>query len=80
METETMFLIYDAINSPTQIWACREDHGHGPVWSFVVYGLTRSGDPRNCPSLAMACELVGADPRPILRTAPFLSQEKGASR
>lgn len=35
------------------------------------------GDPRLCPSLAMACELAGADPRPILNKAPFLSQEKG---
>lgn len=26
----------------------------------------------------MACELVGADPRPILKAAPFLSLEKGS--
>ena len=72
-----MFLIYDANGSRTQIWACCEDYGHGPVWEFHVHGTTRSGDPRICPSLAMACEIAGADPRPILNTAPFLSLEKG---
>jgi len=76
-ETTRMFLIFDANGSRTQIWACCEDYGHGPVWEFHVHGTTRSGDPRICPSLAMACEIAGADPRPILNTAPFLSQEKG---
>jgi hypothetical protein len=76
-ETTRMFLIFDANGSRTQIWASCEDYGHGPVWEFHVHGTTRSGDPRICPSLAMACEIAGADPRPILNTAPFLSQEKG---
>ena len=76
-ETTRVFLIFDANGSRTQIWACCEDYGHEPVWEFHVHGTTRSGDPRICPSLAMACEIAGADPRPILNTAPFLSQEKG---
>lgn len=67
-----MFLIFDADNSTTQIWASRDSYG----WDFFVYGLTVSGDPRVCPSLAMACELVGIDPRPILNIAPFLSPSK----
>lgn len=67
-----MFLIFDANNSTTQIWANREGYG----WEFFVYGLTESGDARVCPSLAMACDLAGADPRPILNIAPFLSQTK----
>lgn len=67
-----MFLVFDANNSMTQIWANRESYG----WDFFVYGLTESGDPRVCPSLAMACELVGTDPRPILNIAPYLSQTK----
>jgi len=71
-----MFLIFDANNSLTQIWANRESYG----WDFFVYGLTESGDPRVCPSLAMACELVGIDPRPILNIAPFLSQTKEATQ
>ena len=68
-----MFLIYDADNSKTQIWAAREECGHGPVWDFHVYGMTNSGDPRICPSIGMAFELVGADPRPALEVAPFLA-------
>ena len=67
-----MFLIFDANNSLIQIWANRESYG----WEFFVYGLTASGDPRVCPSLAMACELAGTDPLLILNTAPFLSQSK----
>ena len=67
-----MFLIFDADNSRTQIWASCESYG----WDFFVYGLTRSGDPRICPSLGMACELAGADPRPILATAPCLAHQK----
>lgn len=72
-----MFLIHDANGSRTQIWATREIYDQEPVWEFYVYGTTRSGDPRVCPSLAMACELAGADPQPILSTAPFLSLDKG---
>lgn len=72
-----MYLIFDANGSRTQIWASCENYGHGSVWEFHVYGTTHSVDPRVCPSLAMACEIAGADPRPILNTAPFLSQEKG---
>lgn len=71
-----MYLVHDANGSRIQIWAVREDYGHGPVWEFHVHGLTRSGDPRICPSLAMACELAGTDPRPILDIAPFLSERK----
>jgi hypothetical protein len=67
-----MHLIFDANRSMTQIWASRESYG----WEFFVYGLTESGDARVCPSLAMACDLVGTDPRPILNMAPFLSQTK----
>ena len=67
-----MFLIFDANSSTTQIWANHESYG----WDFFVYGLTESGDPRVCPSLAMACELEGSDPRPILNIAPFLSPPK----
>jgi hypothetical protein len=77
-EATHMFLIHDANRSRVQIWAFREDHGHGPVWEFLVYGLTASGDPKAYPSLAMACEAVGTDPRPILDTAPFLSSSKGS--
>ncbi len=72
-----MFLIHDADQSRVQIWAVRETYGHGPVWEFLVYGLTQSGDPKVYPSLAMACEIVGAHPQPILETAPFLSSSKG---
>lgn len=72
-----MFLIHDANGSRTQIWATREIYNQEPVWEFYVYGASRSGDPRVCPSLAMACELAGADPRPILSKAPFLSQDEG---
>ena len=71
-----MYLVHDANGSRIQIWAVREDYGHGPVWEFHVQGLTCSGDPRICPSLAMACELAGTDPRPILDTAPFLSERR----
>jgi len=71
-----MFLNFDVSNSTTQIWANRESYG----WDFFVYGLTESGDPQVCPSLAMACELVGTDPRPILNIAPFLSQTKEATQ
>ncbi len=71
-----MFLIFDANSSTTQIWANRESYG----WDFFVYGLTESGDPRVCPSLAMACELVGTDPRKILNIAPFLSQTKATTQ
>ncbi len=70
-----MYLIHDADNSNTQIWASREDYGHGPVWEFHVYGLTNSGDMRTCPSIGMAFELVGADPRPVLEIAPFLADQ-----
>jgi hypothetical protein len=76
-EATQMFLIHDADQSRVQIWAFRETHGHGPVWEFLVYGLITSGDPKAYPSLAMACEAIGADPRPILETAPFLSSSKG---
>ena len=73
-----MYLVHDANGSRTQIWAVREDYGHGPVWEFHVHGLTRSGDPRICPSLAMACELAETDPGPILDIAPFLSERREA--
>lgn len=76
-EATRMFLILDADRSRIQIWATCENYGHGPAWEFLVYGLTRSGDPRICPSLAMACELVGVDPRPLLVLAPFLPTKKG---
>ena len=72
-----MFLIHDADQSRVQIWAVRETYGHGPVWEFLVYGLTQSGDPKAYPSLAMACDIVGAHPQPILEAAPFLSSSKG---
>jgi hypothetical protein len=72
-----MFLIHDADQSRVQIWAVRETYGHGPVWEFLVYGLTQSGAPKVYPSLAMACEIVGAHPQQILETAPFLSSSKG---
>ena len=71
-----MYLVHDANGSRIQIWAVREDYGHGPVWEFHVHGLTRSGDPRIGPSLAMACELAGTDPTPILDIAPFLSARR----
>ena len=71
-----MHLIVDANRSMAQIWASRESYG----WEFFVYGLTESGDARVCPSLAMACDLVGTDPRPILNIAPFLSQTKESTQ
>jgi hypothetical protein len=71
-----MYLVHDANGSRIQIWAVRDDYGHGPVWEFHVHGLTRSGDPRVCPSLAMACELARTDPRPILDIGPFLSERR----
>jgi len=53
------------------IWAFGSTSGPS-AWEFHVYGLMR--DPRVCPSLSMACELLGIDPRPILRKAPFLAR------
>lgn len=60
-----MYLIHDQNGGREQIWACAEDYGQGKVWEFHVYGLMQSGDARTCPSLGMACELIGVDPRPI---------------
>ena len=69
-----MHLIHDQNNSKKQIWASKTDHGKGPVWEFFVYGLYRSNDPRVVPSLGMACELLGVDPRPILEVCPCLGE------
>lgn len=70
-----MYLIHDQNNGRRQIWVSVEDYGHGPVWGFHVHGLMRNGDTRTCPSLRMACELIEADPRPILERAPSLANE-----
>jgi hypothetical protein len=34
-EATRMFLIFDADESRTQIWATREEYGQGPVWEFL---------------------------------------------
>lgn len=68
-----MYLIHDDSNGKRQIWASVENYGAGEVWEFMVYGLTNSGDPRTCPSLGMACELLSIDPTPILATCPTLA-------
>ncbi len=39
-----------------EIWQIAEAYG----FDFYVYGLYASGDPRVCPSLAMALEVAGA--------------------
>lgn len=69
-----MFLIHDdEKDGSRQIWASVENYGQGRVWEFLVYGITR--DPRSCPSLAMACELLDVDPRPILELCPSLGDK-----
>lgn len=70
-----MYLIHDANNSRQQIWAAVEDYGKGRVWEFHVHGVYRSGDPRVCPSLSMACDILGISPLPILALCPALGNE-----
>ncbi len=41
-------------NGPIEIWEVREAYG----FDYYVYGVTRSGDPRVCPSLGMAHEVA----------------------
>lgn len=38
-----------------EIWQIKEDYG----FDYYVYGVMASGDPRVCPSLAMAREVAG---------------------
>ncbi|GAB4227710.1 MAG: hypothetical protein Kow0032_07110 [Methyloligellaceae bacterium] len=70
-----MYLIHDQNGGREQIWVSVEDYGHGRVWEFHVYGVMQNGDPVVCPSIGMACEKIGADPRPILEIAPGLALE-----
>lgn len=70
-----MFLIHDQYEGREQIWVSVEDYGRGKVWEFYVHGATLNGDPVVCPSIGMACEKIGADPRPILALAPQLALE-----
>ncbi len=49
-----MKLVYK--NGAIEIWEVKEDYGS----DFYVYGVYASGDPRVCPSLAMAREVAGA--------------------
>lgn len=46
-----------------------------PIWEFYVSGVTQSGDARCVPSVGMAFELLGADPRPVLEAYPMLADE-----
>ncbi|WP_159953193.1 hypothetical protein [Rhizobium sp. 18065] len=41
-------------NERYEIWEVREDWG----FDYIVYGVYNSGDPRVCPSLAMAREVA----------------------
>lgn len=45
-------------NARAEIWEVIEDYGHGPVSEFYVYRKA-GGDPRICPSLAMARDVAG---------------------
>ena len=69
-----MYLIHDQKNGRQQIWVSVEDYGHGKVWEFYVYGAGTS-DSRTVPSIGMACELIGADPRPLIAACPALAND-----
>ncbi|MCB1972530.1 MAG: hypothetical protein KDG54_19210 [Geminicoccaceae bacterium] len=69
-----MHLIHDQKNGRQQIWVSVEDYGHGKVWEFHVHGAgTR--DSRTVHSIGMACELIGADPRPLIEACPALAND-----
>lgn len=70
-----MHLIHDQNNSRQQVWVAVEDFGKGKVWEFFVHGARGTGDTVCCPSIGMAFEKIGADPRAILAQCPSLAND-----
>lgn len=75
-----MQLIHSQNNDKQQIWVSAEDYGYGKCWEFHVHGLYDSGDLRTCPSIGMACGLIGADPREIIDIYPTLADDGPISK
>lgn len=64
-----MFLIHDQKNGRQQIWASVEN----AKWQFHVHGAGR--DIRITDRIEAACEMIGADPTPMLRACPEFASE-----
>lgn len=64
-----MYLIHDQKNGRQQIWVSVVDG----AWQFHVHGAGR--DIRVADRIEAACDLIGADPKPMLKACPAFANE-----